>query len=151
MNSFCSNCGNQLNPYDTQCSRCGAPVFQQPVYPQPMAPVYIVKQKTPGKGFGITSMIMGILGLVYTFSFFSFFIEAIDRTYYYRRHFSQLMSMIFSFGFVVAIFDILAIIFAICALSRGYKKGMAKSGLVMGIISLGIIIILSMVMILNSY
>lgn len=64
---FCPNCGTQ-NPDGTVfCAGCGTnlnaqqapaqqPVYQQPVYRQPAS--------VPGKGAGITGMVLGIVALV---------------------------------------------------------------------------------------
>lgn len=67
MSKFCINCGAALDDSVLFCTACNAQqpeagtVCAQPVHPQP---VY-VKPKVPGRGFGITSMILGIIGVFY--------------------------------------------------------------------------------------
>lgn len=65
--AYCKNCGSLNNDGVLYCASCGAPMQaaqpQQPIYPvnnyqQP------VPQSVPGKGLGITSMVLGIVGLV---------------------------------------------------------------------------------------
>ena len=57
--AFCRNCGTQYIDGSVACPRCGAPTGMQP--PMPYMPY--VKPKVPGKGFGITAMVLGIVGL----------------------------------------------------------------------------------------
>ena len=65
--AYCKNCGSLNNDGVQYCASCGAPMQaaqpQQPSYPvnnyqQP------VQQTVPGKGLGITSMVLGIISLV---------------------------------------------------------------------------------------
>lgn len=79
--SFCPNCGAQNADNVAFCASCGGklgaeqPVVQQPVYQAPVQPVYqqpvyqqpVYQQKpasVPGKGLGITGMVLGIIALV---------------------------------------------------------------------------------------
>ncbi len=150
-NNFCSNCGNRINPNDYSCARCGNVTAQPMPYYPPQQPVYVIKQKTPGKGFGITSMIMGIVASLYAFYsvlfcfIFStmqtivgnpYFGQTFDYSvqYIYNSTVSMMSVMIFAY---VLIFVVLALIFGFCAKKRGFYSAITKSGLVMGLISLG--------------
>ena len=84
--AFCKHCGSQIEDNAAFCGVCGqaqnivepqAPVQpQQPVYQapvQPAQPVYVAPQVPvnpyaqpviPGKGLGVTSMVLGIVALV---------------------------------------------------------------------------------------
>ena len=75
---FCPNCGTQNAEGTAFCAGCGAnlnakqapvqqPVYQQPVYQQP---VYQQPAANPGKGLGITGMVLGIVALVFFCSWY---------------------------------------------------------------------------------
>ncbi len=55
---FCQNCGNQLMPGAPACPRCGCPV------PYQMPPASGGYYKPEKKGLSITSMILGLIGLI---------------------------------------------------------------------------------------
>ena len=63
---FCTKCGAQ-NADGTQfCTSCGTPLNAQqsqaqPVYQQPVQPVYPVAVAQPGKGMAVASLILGII------------------------------------------------------------------------------------------
>lgn len=83
--NFCKHCGSQIEDNAAFCGVCGqaqntvepqvqeAPVYTQPQAPvQPQQPVYVAPQAPvnpygqpviPGKGLGITSMVLGIVSL----------------------------------------------------------------------------------------
>lgn len=126
---FCPKCGNQ-NPEGTPyCGACGAPLNaapQQPQYTQPMGytqpagyaqPVYTAPNTTvPGKGMGITGMILGIVALV----MFCYWVVSIPCA-------------------------IVGAILAGVALNKakqvGMKNGMATAGLVCSCIALGLAVL----------
>lgn len=86
---FCDNCGTQLVDEQPEAQPSVQPEYQPPVNQQPpvyaqqpvnqppvygqpyaqpaYAPVVMVKPNVPGRGFGIASMILGIIGIVYGF------------------------------------------------------------------------------------
>ena len=74
---FCPNCGTQNADGTAFCAGCGSnlsaqqapvqqPVYQQPAYQQPayQQPVYRQPASVPGKGLGVTGMVLGIVALV---------------------------------------------------------------------------------------
>ena len=146
---FCSQCGclfpqdgaaapaqqpmyqqpmNPQQPVYQQPVNSQQPVYQQPVYQQPIYPQQIVKPSYKGmrgRGFAITSMVLGIIGVVIAFA-----------------GFSRMMS----FGFAdyetarimiteASIFGVLALVFSIIALVRKFKR-QAIAGLVLSIVTL---------------
>ncbi len=56
---FCPNCGTPAEEGQSSCANCGAALTVQA--PQP---VVAVPKSSPGKGFGIASMVLGIVSLV---------------------------------------------------------------------------------------
>lgn len=140
--AFCQRCGTQLSPDTVFCPGCGAPAQQnqqppvqsypqsyQPQYQQPMV---VVRTPVPGRGFGITSMVLGIIGLVYGFLLMC----SLDNF----RDFSDYEDMFSSFIPVIIVYSslsIMAVIFGSCAKNRGYINGISKSGLIMGWIGIG--------------
>lgn len=131
---FCPNCGAQNADNVAFCASCGAnmgaqqpvqqPVYQapvqQPVYQAPVQqPVYQPAQQNvpvPGKGMGITGMVLGIVALV-----------------------------LFCMWYVAIPAAIVGAILSGVALKKaqdaGMKNGMATAGLVCSCIALGIAIV----------
>ncbi len=129
-----------------------------PVYPgaQPAYyPVY-TRPKVPGKGLGITSMVLGIIGIVYSGLLFLIGLQAVLYSYINASHLgiyeslqrimvnlfgSDNMENLIAFIFTSAVFTVLACVFAIGSLKRGYRNKISKSGLVLSSISCALIAI----------
>lgn len=160
--AFCSSCGAQMDDNAVFCLNCGAqkaapapapapapvqaqapvqpqqPVYQQPVYQQPVyqqQPMYqqpmYVKPKIPGRGFGISSLVLGIIGLVYGFIFLIDVVAMMDTWYI-----SSLLEEMIAPVVIFSVLSILSVSFGAAGFSRGYRNGVCKSGLVLGIIGL---------------
>jgi len=70
---FCTNCGTQMEDTVKFCPNCGTPNNASDAQPQaPMQNGYqqviYQKPKRPGKGLGIASLVLSIIGLVYCWS-----------------------------------------------------------------------------------
>lgn len=147
---YCASCGHIAEVNDAVCKYCGAPLTipqQQVPYTQPQQSYhqppqqyyqpYPVNQnfKIRGRGFGITSLTMGIIT-----SFFSFItfmcINAIAADKSNAAVFFGVF-LIFILIFYAFLIAILGVVFGCCAISRGYKNGVSKTGLIMSSISLG--------------
>ena len=110
--------------------------------------IVYVKTKTRGRGFGISSMVLGIIGLYYALSGMAIVGEVAQFAALGEEMLGEMMgeipsgmfaeSMAVSLG-VFGIMPLLALIFGICARKRGYKNGVSMSGLIMGIIGLVLI------------
>lgn len=139
--TFCSSCGAPMEETSAFCLQCGAqriastqpqqpPVYVQPPYGQPMypQPVYYVKPKVPGRGFGISAMVLGIVGLFYGFYMFiaSIAVTGFDEAGIAVAFVTLLYSSL----------SILAVSFAYVAKKRGYVNNVCRSGEIMGIIGL---------------
>lgn len=144
MSKFCTYCGREV-PDDTSfCPGCGTKFEQnqtyqgeprqyipQDAFPPRTSPVqptsyYVPKRKIAGRGFGITSMVLGIIACVFVYSY---------------------IFKVFSGGWVRAaslgidgILSGLSLTFALLARGKGYKK-QATAGLVLGIIACAIVVI----------
>ncbi len=136
----CPTCGNLVPDNSTNCPHCGSYIYVN-TYMQ-------VKPVTPGRGFGITSMIMGILALIYAIIPFSAAMSiASSRSKYdivrygYSYVSRNVTEIIFAASMPSIIFSILALVFGGVAMSKGYKRGQSKSGVVMGIIALALFFI----------
>lgn len=138
---FCKNCGRQLDDGAAFCTGCGAPAAPstqpqtqpQPLYVQPQV-VYVQKPKTPGRGFGITSMVLGIIGGFYSIGGIAAFAEVSNRNHSYFE--ANTNADLTGVAVVLLILALLSVIFAICAFARNYKRGQSISGLILGIITL---------------
>lgn len=155
--AFCSSCGAQMDDNAVFCLNCGAqkaapaqapvqpqapvqapayqqPVYQQPVYQQPVyqQPMY-VKPKIPGRGFGISSLVLGIIGLVYGFIFMIDVIAMLDS---YWFDFDYILEGMIVPLIIFSVLSILSVSFGAAGFNRGYRNGVCKSGLVLGIIGL---------------
>lgn len=171
---FCRECGAQLTEQAKFCTKCGVPTGninqeeqsqsqqnqeqssqvqqgqqhqQQQQQQQPV--VQYVKPKIPGRGFGIASMVLGIIGLVYSISSLDTATEIANN--FGNDYFGLYYDIAFNVGAIIGILifsvlSILALIFSCSARKRGYRNGVSTSGLVMGII--GVIFYFISVMIL---
>lgn len=144
---FCRKCGTQMSDDSNFCTVCGVqrlptapgqptcqPVPQQTFSQAPQQPIVYVKPKIPGRGFGISSLVLGIVGLVYACVFL---IEAI-LTLIAIPH-EALAENPLSFLFTLLIsssLPIMALFFGIAACRRGYQCLKVKSGLVMGCVGM---------------
>lgn len=110
-------------------------------YGQPATPggpqIVYVKAKTPGRGFGISSMVLGIIGLFYAFSG----ISALNELMYLTQFAEEAVIDFVATLIVIGVMPLLAVIFGICGRKKGYKNGVSLSGLIMGIIGLALIVI----------
>ena len=153
MAKFCSNCGTAVEEGKKFCISCGSPIAEpQPIIQTqyipvaPQQPMYVPKIKRPGRGLGISSMVLGILGLVYSFIYgvvsLALLDEVTSRYSYYYRYYSasDVFEDTLPLLIIVGILAILSTCFGGAARSKGYKCGVSASGLVMGIISLAITI-----------
>lgn len=125
--AFCRQCGTEIPNEAVFCNNCGAPVNS-------VQPLVYVKPKVPGRGFGISSMVLGIIGLVYSFMFsvgMPSMIEELASESVSVGPESFLPSII-----MLAVMPVLSLCFSPAAIKRGYKNGVSISGLIMGAIAL---------------
>ena len=99
----------------------------------------VVRTPVPGRGFGITSMVLGIIGLVYGFLLMCS-VDSISEINHYED-FSEILSEMIAVILVYSSLSIMAVIFGSCAKKRGYINGISKSGFIMGWIGLGFYIL----------
>ncbi len=115
QSNFCSRCGCPLNPGVQFCQQCGASVA-------PANIVYMASPKAPGRGVGIASMVLGIIGLIY-----AFFLLIIYST-------EPILPGMFAPALFFLIVNLLSLVFACVAVNKHYKNGVSISGFVMGLI-----------------
>ena len=163
---FCTHCGASLIQITRFCPHCGSPLqaaqtsdeqhaqpqynpnqYSQYGYPYQQAqyiphPIYY-KPKVPGRGFSISSMVLGIIAMVISFSLFASTVEAINELKNLDRvgtiiseEISQAMMSFVIVSSIYSILSILAISFAIGAFAKKNRCGKSISGLVLGIVSL---------------
>lgn len=129
MSVICKFCGKELSETDVFCSGCGnkteAALSAQVQQPKAAEAKKKQKQKIPGRGFGITSLVLGIIACYESV----FMIVLALATGLDARSFGGI--------FVLAA---LPVIFGILARKRGYKK-LSAAGLVLGIIACAILIL----------
>ncbi len=125
---FCSKCGGQINPNTAFCPGCGTPINQQ----QAAVPVY-VQPKIPGRGLGISGMVLGIIGLFYGSSMLMMSINLSD---YSLNSFDGVRDGATTYIVIFSILSILAVSLAGAGRNKGYKNGVSTSGIVMGVIGL---------------
>ena len=147
--SYCRNCGNQIDAAATFCTACGAQqVVVQPVQYQQ---VVYTKPKVPGRGLGISAMVVSIVGLLNALSMFmsaiAFTSLASSGVFEAMEEFGEMgefsaadaigtaASLSVLLGVIMySSLSIMAIPFAKIAMKRGYINGISKSGMIMGVL-----------------
>ena len=131
---FCKNCGAELGDGSVFCNKCGANQQAQGVGQQHgTQPVMVVKQKIPGRGLGIASMVLGVLSLLFAFYVVNvacFEAEAVRR---YGPDYAVNYAPLFLMFMVT---PILSLFFGLGAFKQGYRNGVCNSGFIMGVIGL---------------
>ena len=84
---------------------------------------FTAKVKTPGRGLGISSLVLGIIGVVFSIMALDY---EIDYLYY----------SMFDGDIIFVTIPILSAIFGKLSRKIGYRHGMSLSGLVLGIIGI---------------
>lgn len=113
----CPECSKDISNTAISCPNCGYQLKSTNVQYK------IIK---PGRGFGITSMIMGILSAVYGFITLGSVVE-MSNSSSSDAYFASIIPITFA---------ILALIFGIVSHYRGYRKGIQKTGVILGTITL---------------
>ena len=148
------------------CKKCGAIVSNQ----YKNCPNCGFLLKMPGKGFAITSMVLGIVACYYTFTYIygSIILRAFSSFFnnsaalfgsiegYYPQDeineimsFSSVISMIMTYFWVV-VAVVISLCFGYAARKRGYTLKMAKSGIIMSYISISISTVVLLINIILS-
>ena len=170
---FCVHCGANLTQAPAQAAKSAHQMPVQPpaqfqippdhympntkyVYtygPQatPGGPqIVYVKTKLRGRGFGVTSIILGIIGLLFVFPLM-LSVEEFLRTVANLMNYENLGVQIPDYNAVLqscvgavvvyGVIPLLALIFGICSRVRGYKNGISMLGMVTGFIGIFLIVI----------
>ena len=141
MAKFCSKCGNAVNETDNVCSQCGNVLNANAApNPTPAQPTQIVvsKPKVPGRGFGITAMVLGIISLVATIAHFGSIMDVLTVDEIFSSWNVDISGALQSIIPTLCIWiagSILAVAFSFIAKSRNYKNKVSSSGMVLGIIA----------------
>lgn len=143
--AFCYNCGSPMDDSAAFCSSCGTrkptqgQQGPQAVPVSAAAPVYpTTRVPRPGRGYGISSMVLGIVGLVYGFYMFlgmwavAGIFDYYNDGYYFE---SAFMSIYIVPILILSTTAILAITFSILSKKRGYQNRISKSGMITGIVA----------------
>ena len=149
--AFCYKCGTQINDDASFCHSCGTPTVKntsaQPYFVQQPVAYGYVKPLVPGRGLGIAGMVLGIIGLFYSFimlmASISYAEESFSRTYnyynYYYGNYYQSSSETAAIIIVIimfSVFSVLALSLAGSGRHKGYKTGVSGAGVVTGTIGL---------------
>jgi len=113
----CPECGKSISNTALSCPNCGYQLKSANVQ---------YKIITPGRGFGITSMIMGILSIVYGFITLSS-VTGMPNPSSSDSYFASIIPITFA---------LLSLIFGFFSYSRGYNKGPQKTGIILGVFTL---------------
>ena len=181
---FCPKCGVQSPDGSNFCNGCGVVIskvemdeglnqaVQMPIrpnynYEQPQQPYqpYVqpyyaptcAKPRRPGKGLGISSMILGILGAIYSSMLslialqtilYSFAHDSGEMDLYKNMKItaanffdSDNMENITSAVFACLVCAVLALIFAIVSKNKGFRNKISKSGFVLSIVSVVLVFV----------
>ena len=130
----CPECGKEISDKALSCPNCGYSLNSNENY-NISYQEYFVKKKTPGKGFGIAGMVLGIIGVVYsTMLLLSTFSLLMTESVGVADELFK--SGMIGMGVYMMIFGILALTFGCVSRSRGYKKGQSTAAVALGIITI---------------
>ena len=128
---FCPNCGKEIIEGADVCLGCGKFLNRKTVKPQ-------VNEKPFNKGFGVTSMILGIISIMWTFATIISLeqgVEDLKVEMYYNGGFIYMIFYYIGYTLFSLTPGILGMIFGIKQVNKE-KTGFATSGLIMSFISL---------------
>lgn len=144
--AFCQNCGIQLQDGVSACPNCGTFVNGAPNGGMNNAyngynvyngmgnfngmPV-IINPKIPGRGLGISGMVLGIIGLVYSFLVFLAMVDVAQETL--LRVESAIPGII-----LYSSLSILGVSLAGAGRKKGYRNGISTAGVITGVIGLAL-------------
>ncbi|MBE6728421.1 MAG: zinc ribbon domain-containing protein [Ruminococcaceae bacterium] len=129
---YCRECGKQISDQAPFCPNCGIPQnIQATIYP-----IYAVKPKIPGRGFSITSMVMGLIASFNAFVYIVGAIKRIQEGNSYFRTISEKLEAGRGFLIFAIIFSVLALSFGIASHEKASKSKKKTAGIIMGILSL---------------
>lgn len=129
----CPECGKEISDQAISCPHCGYPL-------QSDTTVVVIKKRTPGRGFGIAGMILGIFGVVY--SFVELLALLTIRT---EDTFKE--SGVF-FGIFFAAVGLLALVFGVTARMQGHKAAKSIAAITLGCITVALSIAIILVTVL---
>lgn len=163
---YCEGCGSRLTPppyaqseqaayaqppYQApyqppyQAPYTAQPPYQSPYQP-PYQPVYVVeKPKIPGRGLGIASMVLGIVGVVYSFSLMIETFALSNVRFFEDEFFSFLLAPLLA----IAVFPILALSLGGVARQKGYRNGISTAGVALGAVAAVCIFVAFIVVLAN--
>ncbi len=133
---FCPFCGTEYADGARYCFSCGASIENEPT-PLSQPVYYPAKEITPGRGFGITAMILGILGLLDGIGLYECVFEIISGKYEYWGTIVDFLLENVS----VLLPSILALIFGIIAIKRDYKNGISRAGIITASIGIALVLL----------
>ena len=149
---YCSQCGKQISDLAPVCPQCGAPQQVAPQYQQPIQPIYVVqpvKPKIPGRGFSITSLVLGIIAIYFAVYYLIFWILMFTTDFFHTNILHSwsnvVIASILPFFFYSFVLGALALIFGIASHNRGCKLKKKTAGIVMGTISIAIALFLTII------
>ena len=111
---ICPECEKNFSDKAKRCPHCGFPI------------------KTPGKGFGTTSLVLGIISCVYS-------LPAVNTEMYLPSTGSTIPN--FFYIYYISVIAILSLVFGIISHKNGCKLGRKTAGIVLSIVSLAILTI----------
>lgn len=129
--NFCPNCGKKIIEGADVCLGCGKFLSKKTVKTQ-------VSEKTFNKGFGVTSMILGIVSVIWSLSMLISIEQAIEELkveMYYNSGFIYMFFFFIGYTLLSLTPAILGMIFGIKQIKKE-QTGFATSGIITSFISL---------------
>lgn len=136
MNNFCTNCGEKLHENAAFCIKCGVAINNTNL---------VTNTKTKGKGLGIASMVLGIIGSFTSFmSLFLFVCLLVAQEYFV---FYEKIILAFVFLSIPIILSITGLVLGLVNQTK-VKSGINLTGVILGFISAGLCVLSILTLIL---
>jgi len=134
---FCHNCGNKVSENAVVCVKCGVALNRKPISPTINTSYQPVNKKPIG--LGIASMVLGIVGAIFTLLTLIGIQTAFDQVIFYTTM-GEVLGFAFGYVLIQSIFAITGLVLGLIE-QRKSKNAFNKTGVILGIVTEAIVLL----------